>query len=297
MGHKNYKIKHIDMSATSKIISDVSNCKSKYEIHGEDNEIYNVNPGNNRLSIRIFGDKNKVIIKTKRYFIASILMGFSDCPVYDSTIIVDEGTTSNGLSIFMMEDGSKLHIGKDCMFSDGVDIWGSDTHTITDTEGNLLNYGRSIEIGDHCWIGRCCRILKNTRLAPNTIVGLGTIITRKFSEGNCIIAGCPGKIIRHGVNWDRRRPQQYLRETGQTIVSVPKEEIQCDKMGDVVDKAKAYWHLEVTQLPRYKRRLFRMRILSHLLPWYRGGVYKKEKWRLRRLIAKVEDHIKSNQST
>lgn len=53
--------------------------------------------------------------------------------------------------------------------------------------------------------------------------------------------------------------------------------------------------LAVLQLPRYKRHFFWIRILSHLLPWVKDGIYKKEKKRLRKLIAEIENYLKNNQ--
>ena len=39
-------------------------------------------------------------------------------------------------------------------------------------------------------------ILPGVTLGNHTIVGAGSIVTKSFSEGNCIIAGNPAKKIR-----------------------------------------------------------------------------------------------------
>ena len=40
-------------------------------------------------------------------------------------------------------------------------------------------------------------ILPGVRLGTRTIVGSGSVVTKSFPEGYCIIAGSPAKIIRH----------------------------------------------------------------------------------------------------
>ena len=39
-------------------------------------------------------------------------------------------------------------------------------------------------------------ILPGITLGDNTIVGAGSVVTKSFPEGNCIIAGNPAKKIR-----------------------------------------------------------------------------------------------------
>lgn len=54
------------------------------------------------------------------------------------------------------------------------------------------------------------------------------------------------------------------------------------------------WEIAVMLLPRYKRQFFRTRVLSHLLPIYKGGLYVRKKRLLRELIIKIEAFIKNN---
>ena len=53
------------------------------------------------------------------------------------------------------------------------------------------------KIGKYCWIGMNSVILPNVELGDHTIVGAGSIVTKSFSEGYCIIAGNPAIIIKH----------------------------------------------------------------------------------------------------
>ncbi len=117
----------------------------------------------------------------------------------------------NGVTLYLQEDGSRVSIGDDSQLSWGVDIWCTDAHTITDLEGNPINYAESIEIGRHVWIGKDVKIGKNVRIADNSIVGWGSIVTKRFDEPNVILAGIPAKVVKHGINWDRKCINKYVK--------------------------------------------------------------------------------------
>ena len=51
-------------------------------------------------------------------------------------------------------------------------------------------------IGDYCWLASSCVILAGVVLGPRTIVGAGSVVTKCFPDGYCVIAGNPAKIIK-----------------------------------------------------------------------------------------------------
>lgn len=53
-----------------------------------------------------------------------------------------------------------------------------------------------IRIGRFCWFGMGARVLPGVHLGDFTIVGAGSVVTKSFSDGYCIIAGNPARIIR-----------------------------------------------------------------------------------------------------
>lgn len=115
----------------------------------------------------------------------------------------------------LLDCDSSVSIGHDCLFSDNIELWASDTHAIYDNNGDVLNLGKSIKIGNHVWIGRYVKILKNTEIQDNSVVGMGSIVTKKFTETNCVITGNPAKIVKRNINWDVRRPDEqasFLRQ-------------------------------------------------------------------------------------
>lgn len=62
-------------------------------------------------------------------------------------------------------------------------------------DNNIQENAEPIIIGKHCWIGKGATILPNVELGDFTIVGAGAVVTKKFKNGYCIIAGNPAKII------------------------------------------------------------------------------------------------------
>ncbi len=54
-----------------------------------------------------------------------------------------------------------------------------------------------IKIGKFCWVGMGAVILPQVVLGDFTIVGAGTVVTKSFAEGYCVLAGNPARIIRY----------------------------------------------------------------------------------------------------
>lgn len=55
---------------------------------------------------------------------------------------------------------------------------------------------KPVSIGKACWIGINSVILPGVVLGDHTIVGAGSVVTKSFEAGHCIVAGNPAKVIR-----------------------------------------------------------------------------------------------------
>ena len=92
-----------------------------------------------------------------------------------------------------LQANGKLTIGKGTLI-------GPNTGIVT-ANHNLDNFDvhdepKDVTIGERCWIGMNCSILPGVTLGEHTIVGAGSVVTKSFPEGNCIIAGNPARKIK-----------------------------------------------------------------------------------------------------
>lgn len=87
----------------------------------------------------------------------------------------------------------KIIIGKGTKIAPGVGLITAN-HSLENIEIN--EEGKDIYIGDNSWIGMNVVILPGVILGAHTVVGAGSVVTKSFKNGNCVIAGNPAKIIR-----------------------------------------------------------------------------------------------------
>jgi acetyltransferase-like isoleucine patch superfamily enzyme len=86
-----------------------------------------------------------------------------------------------------------IYIGKGSWIAPNVGII-TTNHNVSDLSQHLE--GKDVRIGELCWIGMNSVILPGVELGSNTIVGAGSVVTKSFANGNCVIAGNPAKVIR-----------------------------------------------------------------------------------------------------
>ncbi len=86
-----------------------------------------------------------------------------------------------------------IFIGKGTFIAPNVGLITSN-HKISNLEEH--EKPRDINIGEKCWIGMNSIILPGVTLGANTVVGAGSIVTKSFPQGNCVIAGNPARIIK-----------------------------------------------------------------------------------------------------
>ena len=181
------------------------------------------------LGITIAGNGNR--IRIERPWFAATLVGLvgdgnelelgrsNDCIRNARFVVADGGRVKIGTNVQFggvgggrfrcvvnncAERKCRLVIGDDTYMSHDVLIRTSDGHAIVDADGRPLNEPKDVLIGRNCWIGARAVLLKGTVLPDNTIVGAASLVTKAFDEPNLLVGGHPAKILRHGVNWDKR---------------------------------------------------------------------------------------------
>lgn len=134
---------------------------------------------------------------------------------FDDGNTVDIGGKTGAIGLTCHLSGNTLQIGKNCMISDNVRIWG-DGHAVLDykTKAVLNKPNFPIIVGNHTWLGERVTLTKGAQIADDTIVALGSIVTKKFEEPHTIIAGSPAKVVKQGVTWDGASPLKYEVKIG-----------------------------------------------------------------------------------
>jgi len=95
-----------------------------------------------------------------------------------------------------------IHIGSNVVMGPNVKVI-SKNHKIENPMEN--DKVEDITLGNDCWIGASVVILPGVVLGDHTVVGAGSVVTKSFPEGYCVIAGNPAKKIK-----DITIKQQYL---------------------------------------------------------------------------------------
>lgn len=87
----------------------------------------------------------------------------------------------------------KITIGKGCYIAPNVGII-TVNHSLKDISKHSTP--KPVTLGARCWIGMNSTILPGVCLGDDTIVAAGSIVTKSFPEGSCVVAGNPAKIIK-----------------------------------------------------------------------------------------------------
>lgn len=122
----------------------------------------------------------------------------------NNQISVGSGTTTSGNCELACIEGTKITIGKDCMFSSDIRICTGDSHSILQ-DGKRINHSQNINIGNHVWVGTRVDILKGSVIADGSVVGTRALINGIFANTNSILAGIPAKTIKENISWERER--------------------------------------------------------------------------------------------
>lgn len=106
---------------------------------------------------------------------------------------VDDLNNFQGASHFQAFDDARIKLGRGVWIARGCalittnhDLMNPDLHTEP----------RSIELGDHCWLGTNVVITPGVVLGPHTVVGANAVVTKSFPEGYCVLGGVPAKVIK-----------------------------------------------------------------------------------------------------
>lgn len=183
--HKNNHI-HLAGSQTS---------NTNISINGNNNELLSEGLIQH-TNITVIGNNNKIYFKKNSRIQRTIITVRAN----NASVIIGEGSNILSATFICQGNGNYIHIGDKCLFSANVELWNSDTHTIYDSEGNIINHSKPITIGDHVWIGKHVKVLKGVTIGEHSVIGMCSLVTKDIPPST-INAGAPCKTIKHNINW------------------------------------------------------------------------------------------------
>ena len=152
-------------------------------------------------SIILHGNHNRIIIKDFSY-LNQIELYSEDS--YNE-IVIGSHTSLCGKAHFAAIEGTKIHIGDNCLFSSDLHFRTGDSHSILNMQGERINKSKDIVIEDHVWVGTKVTCLKGVRVSRDSVVAATTTLCKDYNIPNVIIGGVPGRIIKTDVNWSNER--------------------------------------------------------------------------------------------
>lgn len=99
----------------------------------------------------------------------------------------------HGVGNYFQGIGAKIVLGKGCFIAPNTGFI-TTNHDLADISKHQS--GEDIVIGENCWIAMNAVVLPGVHLGPHTIVGAGSVVTKSFPEGHCVVVGNPAKKIK-----------------------------------------------------------------------------------------------------
>lgn len=116
---------------------------------------------------------------------------------YGSNIELGENVYMNfGCTIL---DCAKVKIGSNTFIGPNTQIY-TPVHPLdAESRRQCLEYAKTVEIGNDCWLGGNVTILPGVRIGNNCVIGAGAVVTKNIPD-NSLAVGNPAKIIRRLEN-------------------------------------------------------------------------------------------------
>ena len=167
------------------------------------------------------GTNSVVIVRNSRFNIKLKVTVYNDSVFY-----IGKNCSMNNSVEVICSEARNVVIGDDGLFSSQCLIRTSDAHRIYDMDSRQrINLGRSVFVGDHCWLAARVVLLKGSRLHSGTIIGSDAVFTGKESCSNSVWGGNPAKMLRGNVFYDKQGTHGIrYRDLQDSLVPNPKIE-------------------------------------------------------------------------
>jgi len=92
-------------------------------------------------------------------------------------------------------DVTPVYIGARTLVGPGVQMYAA-THPMDfKTRGEMLESGKSITIGDDCWIGGSAVLCPGVTIGDRCVIGAGSVVTKDIPSDS-VAVGNPARVIR-----------------------------------------------------------------------------------------------------
>lgn len=124
--------------------------------------------------------------------------GWFYIPLPNRTARIQIGSGTAIGNDFVITANDTIQIGTDCLLSYRVTVMDHSHATGWNVKpvSSGLTVGKSVKIGDRCFIGCNTVIMPGVQLGANCIVGANSVLTKSFEDGS-VVAGAPAKLIRN----------------------------------------------------------------------------------------------------
>lgn len=153
--------------------------------------------------IRIRGNNNSLIVGSNVYVGRGCSFWMEGDNI--SIIIGDHTTFTHTVHFCAQENGMRIEVGEDCMFSNHIIVRTSDSHPIYDSETKQrINPSASVKIGNHVWIAPHSVIMKKSDIGGGAIIGSHTMVNKSV-PANSLAVGMPMRVVKNNIAWTREK--------------------------------------------------------------------------------------------
>ena len=140
-----------------------------------------------RLSGRVF---------LARHRFGTVRLGLQTC---DGELMLGNGMDINaGAHVFC---ASRVEVGDGGLWAWNVVVTDHDFHHIEDGSGAIVNMPRPVTLREHIWIGANACVLKGSGVGADTVIGAASVVSGRFDEAHCVLAGNPARVVKRGTHW------------------------------------------------------------------------------------------------
>lgn len=158
------------------------------------------------VCVNIHGSNNTIFIDSSDYVIKSLKIDIGNFNHANNVkLLIGKNFQCSQAVFFLYNPKTELLIGDSCMFSNGIIIrLGELPHLIFDKNTKqYIDITEGVYIGNHVWIGEGAYITKKVSIPNGCVVAAKSVVTKRFNNADCVLAGNPAKEVKTGIKWEK----------------------------------------------------------------------------------------------